>query len=166
MRNLLVALLLITIVACQQKTETQQLTGDLFFSNLRIGNYYNQPDSVVQFYEVYFSNTDFENGDESSKELRDQYKKLKDLDLLYKPFVEISLENESVVRLYLTESDYDQIKIHKRLRLQEDNKKVKIECEVEKIDDGLYTCKELLTVELVDGETLLGSGKLRIEDYN
>src|SRR5690606_7963595 len=111
--------LFLTIVACQDKADTQLMTGDLYFSFLRIGNYYNQPDSIVQFYEKYFDTTDFEKVNKNDRQLWTQYKKLKDLDLLYKPFVDISLKEDSVVRLYLDINDYDKIKIHKRKRLQE-----------------------------------------------
>ncbi|MEJ7643728.1 MAG: hypothetical protein WKF87_03980 [Chryseolinea sp.] len=154
------------MVSCRDKADTKLMTGELYFSFLRIGNYYNQPDSIVQFYENYFETTDFDKVNENDRKLWAQYKKLKDLDLLYKPFVDISLKEDSVVRLYLDASEYDKIKIYKRHKLQEDKKKVKIECNVNKIDQGLYYCVDLLSVDVVDGETLQRQRKLKIEDYN
>jgi hypothetical protein len=71
-----------------------------------------------------------------------------------------------VVTLYLDTLDYDRIKIYKRQKLQDDNKKVKIEATVTMIDSGLYNCEKLKRVDLVDGETLQRQKKFKIEDYN
>lgn len=51
------------------------------------------------------------------------YETLQKEDLLFSPFVELRLDNDSIIKLYLNKSDYDEIKIHKRKELQADNKK-------------------------------------------
>ena len=93
-------------------------------------------------------------------------KKIKEEKLIYKPFVEILVSSDSIVKLYLDSVDYDQIKIYKRRQLQTNNKKIRIKANVRQFDNGYFYCNELLSVDLVNGETLQRQKKLKIEDYN
>ncbi|MBX2898109.1 MAG: hypothetical protein KF775_00570 [Cyclobacteriaceae bacterium] len=121
---------------------------------------------MIRFYETYFDTTNFEAADKNERELFRMYQTIKDNDLLYKPSVDILIENDSVVRLYLEPVDYDKIKIHKRQQLQDNNKKVRIESYIQSINNGLYYCIRLKSVNIVDGETLQRQRKFKIEDYN
>ena len=161
----LIPIILILIVACDNSPVTNRIAGDLFFSFFRVGNYYNKPDSVIERYETYFDKLRYETADDEEKKFLTKYKKLKEEDLLYKPFVDILIDKDSMVTLYLDKGDYDEIKKYKRKKLQDDHKKVKIEADVFKIDDGLYYCVVLRDVKVVDGETLIKSRKLKVEDY-
>jgi len=160
--------ILILVVACDSKPVTNKLTGNLYFSYFRffrVGNYYNQPDSVINWYETYYDTLKYETADDREKKLLTQYRKLKKENLLYKPFVDILVGKDSVVALYLDNKDYDEIKKYKRKKLQGDHKKIKIEADVFQVDDGLFYCVKLRKVEVVDGETLEIERKFEIEDY-
>ena len=109
---------------------------------------------------------DLEKADKETIQLIDTYKKIKEEKLIYKPFVDILVSSDSIVKLYLDSADYDQIKIYKRRQLQTDNKKIRIKANVRQFDKGYFYCKELLSVDMVDGETLQRQKKLKIEDYN
>jgi len=161
----LIPIILILVVACDNRPVTDRITGDLFFSFFRVGNYYNKPDSVIERYETYFDTLNYEKADDEEKKLLTKYKKLKEENLLYKPFVDMLISEDSMVTLYLDKGDYDEIKKYKRQKLQDEHKKVKIEADVFKIDDGLYYCVDLREVKMVDGETFGKSRKLKIEDY-
>jgi hypothetical protein len=52
MKKLLPTILILVFGCTQPKTE--MLTGDLYFSFFRLQNYYNQPDSAVKQFEIYF----------------------------------------------------------------------------------------------------------------
>jgi len=158
--------ILILIFGCDTRPKTDTLTGDLYFSFFRLGNYYNQPDSVVNQSKLYFDTVTIEKLNTGEKRLLRQYRILKQKNLLYRPFIYLRVKDDSVVTLYLDTLDYDQIKIYRRQKLQDDNKKVKIEATVTMIDSGLYNCEKLIRVDLVDGETLQRQKKFKIEDYN
>jgi len=95
--NKLLLLTIFFITSCEQKTVITTLKGDLYFGFFRVGNYYNQPDSMIQKYEKYFSTTNFDTVRNDEKQLFEQYKLLKKHKLLYKPFVEILTEKDSTI---------------------------------------------------------------------
>ena len=158
--------ILILILGCNSEPKTDTLTGDLYFSFFRLGSYYNQADSVVKFYETYFDTVTFEKVNSADKRLIKQYRLLKEKNLLYRPFVNLKIQDDSVVTLYLDTLDYNRIKVYKRQKLQDDNKKVKIQAAVTMIDNGLFNCEKLKSIDLVDGETLQRQKKFKIDDYN
>ena len=160
------ATILIIIFGCNTQPKTDTLTGDLYFSFFRLGNYYNQPDSLVKQYEIYFDTLTLERANSSEQRLLRQYRILKEKNLLYRPFVYLRVKDDSVVTLYLDTVDYDRIKVYQRQKLQNDNKKVRIEASVTMIDSGLFNCEKLKQVDIVDGETLQRQRKFKIEDYN
>ena len=156
----------VSIWSCQNKVNPKELKGDLYFGLFRIGSYYDQPDSIIQWYESYFDTTNFKLEDKNEQQLFSTYQNLKRHNLLYNPFVELLVQSDSIVKLYLDVSDYDRIKTHRRQVLQNDNKKVIIKSEVELIENGIYNCVELKSVQVVDGQTLQLQKKFKIEDYN
>lgn len=142
------------------------MTGDLYFGFFRLGSYYNISDSVKTNFETYLDTLDVEKADKETIRLINAYKKIKEENLIYKPFVDILVSSDSIVKLYLDSADYDRIKIYKRRQLQTDNKKVRIKANVRQFYNGYFYCKELVSVDIVDGETLQQQKKLKIEDYN
>ena len=166
MRYITLTVIILLFWSCETSEKNNLLTGDLYFSFFRLGSYYNISDSVITKFESYMDTLNLENADNEDIELINTYKKLKEEKLIYKPFIDVLVKKDSVVKLYLDSMDYDRIKIYKRQKLQEDNKKVRIEATIRKIGKGFYYCKDLLKVELIDGETLNRQKKLKIEDYN
>lgn len=163
----LIPTILILILGCnsQPETRTDILTGDLYFAVFRLGNYYNLPDTLINYYENVFDTMNIDKANKYDKQLLTDYKLLKERDLLYKPYIYIRTDLDSIVNLYLDTVDYNKIKIHKRQVLQDENKKVRIEASVKKISDRLYYCSKLRYIKLVQGETLLKQKKFLIEDY-
>jgi len=152
--KILIPTILILMVACDSKPKTDTLTGDLYFDFFRVGNFYKMSDSVVRQFENNFDTLTIETASEEDKRLLTQYKKLKEEKLLFVPFIKLLTEKDSVVTLYLDTLDYNEIKKYKRQRLQDDQKKVRIEAKVKEIDRGFFYCTDLTQVELVDGVTL------------
>ena len=93
------------------------------------------------------------------------YDKLKSENLLYSPFVEIKVNNDSIITLYLSKNDYDKIKVYRRHDLIDINKKIVIKAETKFLASGMVYCSKLLSVEKVDGITEQRDSKMKIEDY-
>jgi hypothetical protein len=161
-----IQIILILFCGCDNQPKAEILTGDLYFSFFRPGSFYNQPDSLVKTFQTYFDTLTIENAGTGDKILLTQYNILKEKDLLYQPFIYLKTDLDSVVTLYLNPLNYEKIKVHKRQKLQDEKKKVRIEASVTSIDNGLFYCTELKHVDIVDGETLQRQKKWKIEDYN
>lgn len=159
-------IIFILVLACKNQPRTNILTGDLYFSYLRVGSYYNQPDSLVKKSQLYFDSLALEKTDAETNKLERLYTILKKKKMLFQPFVQLMIQEDSVVILYLDTLDYNQIKVYKRQRLQDENKVVRIEASVTMIDSGFFYCDELKRIELVHGNTLQRQKKFKIEDYN
>lgn len=153
-------------MACNGKPKTVTLTGDLYFSLFRMGNFYNQPDSIVEGFKMLVDTLTHETADEEQRRFLNQYKRLKDEKLLYQPYVDIITEKDSVMTLFLETKDYDEIKKFKREDLQDKGKKIRIVAKVRKLDGRLFYCVGLVKVAKVDGQTRIKSRKWKIEDYN
>lgn len=166
MRYITTTILILALSTCGTKEKENLLAGDLYFGFFRLGSYYNVSDSVRANFETYLDTLDLGKADKETIRLINSYKKVKEEKLIYKPFVDILVSSDSVVKLYLDSADYDRIKIYKRRQLQTDNKKIRIKANVRQFDNGYFYCKELVSVEMVDGETLQRQKKLKIEDYN
>ena len=151
--------------SCKTAQTKQTLTGDLYFSFFSFASYYNQPDSIVDKVKMYFDTLDIKTASEEDKRFVEMYRILSDNKLIYKPYVNILIEPDSIVKLYLDKGDYDKIKIHKRQDLQNNNKKIEISASVTNYSKGIYFCDSLMDVQKIDGKTLQFQKKFRIEDY-
>jgi hypothetical protein len=169
MRQTFILISFFILFSCKTEKEEQLIKGDLFFSAFRIGSYYNLDDSMRLVIENVVDTTDLATADSARRQLITAYNKLKEEGLLYKPFVDLKMDDTTFVKLYLDSVDYDQIKKFKRTQLREEGKKVVVKARTRKIIDidvSLLYCTDLVAVELVDGETLPERSKFKIEDYN
>jgi hypothetical protein len=165
-RNLsLLFTLLITIAcfSCRQNRVT--IEGDLYFAFLRIGSLYGQPDSIVKGFIMYADTVDRTHIQPGENHILSMYDILKKRQMLYSPFVNIQVNQDSLIILYLDKSDYDKIKIYHHKELRSENRKVRIKASVEPMGYNMYLCKSLQAVDKVDGTTFQTPGKFLIEDY-
>ncbi len=151
--------------SCKTSQTTQTLTGDLYFSSFRFASYYNLPDSLVDKVKMYFDTLDIQTASEEDKHIAELHRILSDHKLINKPYVDILIEPDSIVKLYLDKRDYNRIKIHKRQDLQDNNKKVVISASVTDYSKGIFFCNSLIDIKKVDGETLQIQKKLAVKDY-
>jgi len=167
---MLLGLGLILFSSCGTANNDNLVTGDLYFSFFRIGTYYNLPDSTIEKMDNYLDAVDLETADDKADsaliELVLDYRKLKDERLIYKPMVDIRIDDDLIVKLVLDSADYDKIKSYKYQDLVDNNKKLKIKARTRKTGLGFYYCTDLLEVKLVIGKTLPQDNKLKIQDYN
>lgn len=166
-----IILILFVLCACSKDHDEDLYLGDLSFDIFRMGSFYNLPDSLIRRIESGMDTTDLDNANGDEITFLDIFNKLKQQNLLYKPFVDLRPKDEnSLITLYLDSADYDQIKRYKRKDLHANKKKVAVWGKTKKIGHlGQVTflyCTDLVKVELVDGNTFpLGNDKFKIEDY-
>ena len=153
-------LMLLIGVSCQDEKDV--LEGDLYFSYLRFGSFYHQPDTIFRRFQA-FANTAQMDRDSS---FLAQYQTLKRENLLYSPFVDLELKDNSIITLYLQPSDYDKIKIYKRKDLRTSRTKINIKARVKSLGNKLFLCEDLISIDRISGVTQPSNGKWKIEDYN
>lgn len=164
--KILFGLGLILVASCGTTNNDNLVTGDLYFSFFRIGTYYNLPDSTIRKMEADLSAVNLDSADNALVELVKDYQKLKDEGLIYKPVVDIMVNDELTIKLLLDSVDYDKIKIYKHKDLVDTGKKVRVKAKTRKTGLNFYYCTDLLEVTLVNGQTLPNDNKLKIQDYN
>lgn len=161
--NLLLLLFLFQI----EKVQAQDtLVGDLYFGLWRAGSFYDQPAKIRRSMLNYFETVSRDSLQGSDKELVDRYDVLKKHNLLESPYVQVLLEKDSVVYLYLPKKDYKKIKIHKLETLEKEKKKIVIVAVVNSLGADAVKCEQLISVSKVDGQTYMRERKFAIEDYD
>lgn len=138
------------------------IEGDLYFSFIRIGSLYNLPNITNDQLDSIFNSIPRTNADNNFYE---KYKILSKENLLNSPFIELKLDNDSVITLYLNKNDYDKIKINKVKDLQANFKKIRVKANCRYLGFNLYKCENFIEMKKIDGQTLINSRKLKIEDY-
>ena len=153
-------------ISCRQDSQDNSIIeGDLFFRPFRYGSFYNQPDSLIKAFVAYADTAKIDNASSADKELLTTYNLLKKEHRLFSPFVELRVNDSSIIKLYLDSVDYDRIKIFKRQQLQAENKKIRVKAQCKEIANGLSICKKLISVDKINGLTMQQEKKMRIDDY-
>ena len=157
-------IIIVLLFACGQNKKITE--GDLYFNCFRFGSFYEQPDSILNKFKIYADTVNRKTISAIEKKVLTMYETLKNENLLYSPFVELRLDNDSVVKLYLNQSDYDKIKINKRQELQDNNKKIRIKVEEKNLGNGMLRCEKLISIDKIDGHTFQVQKKFKIDDYH
>ena len=164
--SFITATLICVINCCSGKHPYKKIEGDLYFSRLRIGSFYHQPDSIIQKVKIYADTVNRKLSDASDLRTLAMYEILKKENLLYRPFIDLKLDNDSIVKIYLTPREYDQIRIFHRQDLLDTKKKIRINLEVRELGYGMDLSTKIISVNKMDGQTLQVNKKFRIEDYH
>jgi len=165
MNKLLVILSLFFMGSFSFGQNTEQINGDLYFGLWRYGSFYKQPKKVIEWVDNLSTTTRRDTLDKTSQNILRIYDDLKKEELLYNPYIQMILPNDTVVRIYLLERDYRKIRKNKIDDLQEKNEKVTLELEVKQIGSGLYYCEKIINMNRIQGKTFGRQSKFKIEDY-
>src|SRR5687768_11489741 len=144
-----IILLVLTICSCTKERDDQLYIGELYFSAFRLGSYYNLDDSTRAKFEYSMDTTDLSKADSSQIKFIKLFRKFREEGLLYKPFVDLRLNDSSFVKLYLDSSDYNKIEIYKWRDLLDRQKKVLVwgrTKKLGKLDFPLLYCTELIDI--------------------
>ncbi len=158
--------IIISFTSCKSFNQNNQfIEGHLYYSWLRIGSFYNQPDSIIKKVTAYADTVNYKLLDSNDLRFFKMYKTLKAQNLLYSPYVDLMLNDNSIIKIYLSDKDYEKIKIYRWQELIDTKKKIKIKAAVKDLGTGMVFCTNLMSINEVNGETLQNIKKLKIEDY-
>lgn len=147
-------LLLITIfilVSCNSNTEI--ISGDLYFKQVDWLNYYGANDGNKQEVQELIRALKENNSLSVTEEkIVKQHDKLEKLNLLESPYVRIKTEKDVKV-VFMTEDDFEKVKEYRLQDLLESNQKVSLKLEVEKVDADFFMCKKIIQLLKVSGVT-------------
>ena len=146
--------------------ESKQIEGDLYYAWLRFGSFYNEPDSIIEQVKLYTDTVNSKNLDSADLKALKMYKVLEKENLLYQPFIDFRLDNDSIIKVYFTNNDYEKIKIYKRQDLLNAKMKIRIRLEVKDLGYGMVLDRKIISLQQVPGQTLQINRKMKIEDYH
>ena len=160
--NILIGLCLLIVVSCQtkidnkndQSVESQEIEGELYFKLIRMGSFYDVPDSTINKFESMMDSLNSkENISEQDQKLIETIKVLKENNLIKKPFFQLKIDSVQIVTVYVSEDEYEKVKQFDRQKLINENKKVDISLKGQIIEEGIVDCYEIISTEKVDGKT-------------
>jgi hypothetical protein len=147
-------LLLITIfilISCNSNTEI--ISGDLYFKQVDWLNYYRENDSnkqeIQELFQAIKANSSLSITEEK---MVNQYGKLEKLNLLDTPYIRIKTEKDVKV-VFMTEEDFEKVREYNLQDLLETNQKVNLKLEVEEVDTDFFMCKQIIEFYKVSGVT-------------
>jgi len=147
-------LLLITIfilVSCNSNTEI--ISGDLYFKQVDWLNYYGANDGDKQEVQELIRALKENNSLRVTEEkIVKQHDKLEKLNLLESPYVRIKTEKDVKV-VFMTEEDFEKVREYNLQDLLETNQKVNLKLEVEEVDTDFFMCKQIIEFYKVSGVT-------------
>ena len=143
----------------------KKLEGDLYYSFFRVGNFYNLPDSFIEKAQLYLDTVNRQLLDSTDLFYVKRFELLKKEKLLYNPFIDLKLDNDSIVTIYLSKSEYKKITIFKRQDLLDTKKKVRLLLNVHDLGFGMALATEIISANKIDGQISRYDRKFRIEDY-
>jgi len=147
-------LLLITIfilISCNSNTEI--ISGDLYFKQVDWLNYYRENDSnkqeIQELFQAIKANSSLSITEEK---MVNQYGKLEKLNLLDTPYIRIKTKKDVKV-VFMTEEDFEKVREYNLQDLLETNQKVNLKLEVEEVDTDFFMCKQIIEFYKVSGVT-------------
>ena len=155
---------LISFSACT-KQESVQITGDLYFPWLKLGNFYGQPDSVYQYYKGRREKLGFDSLKKEDPQGVAFMQMLEDNELLFEPYIYLQLGKDKNVICFMDSTLYEQFTHIDYHSLRAEKMKIRIRASAKKISPLAYIVEEIRRVDKVPGETLLVEKKFRIENY-
>jgi hypothetical protein len=141
------------------------LEGDLFFGFWRYGSLYKQDKKTIKWIEDLSKNNRRDTLQSNTQDILRIYDVLKKEEMLYFPYVQVCLDNDSIVRLYFQKKDYKKIQVNKLNDLIEKEEKVRMIFQVRELGQGLYYCEKLMSLNRIKGKTRIRPTKFAIEDY-
>lgn len=167
MKNLIIIIGLALIVfGCQTKPkEKPNLEGDLYYTWLKLGSFYQQPDSLYQNYTELRDSLGIEKLRKQDSIGTSHIELLEKHGLVKSPFIYLKTDSDSTFIVYLTAKDYKPITEYTYQNLIDNKQKVRLKLITEQLTDKLHICKKVISIEKIEGETFQKQKKFKIEEY-
>jgi hypothetical protein len=138
-------------ISCSQKQKITE--GDLAFKSVDSFNYYNlDQKSIDKFEKVLDSMRQIKNPSTNDVSVLNYFDALKKYNVIKLPWIRLKIK-DSMIRVYLSENDFQKVKNYNSNDLISNNRKVILKMNIETRGDKIYYCKELISVKETDGET-------------
>ena len=153
-------------LGCQTKPEElPNLEGDLYYSWLKIGNFYQQPDSLYQNYIELRDSVGIEELRKQDSSGTYYIELLEKNDLVKSPYIYLKTDSDSTFIVYMNPKDYQPITEYKYQDLIDEKQKVRLKLITQRLTEKFQICKKVVLIERVDGETFQRQKKFKIEEY-
>lgn len=130
-----------------------QLKGTLFFKLIDIPNLYGYSEEKCEELLTKFRGSISKKHTDTSDFISTYWNKLEEHNLLLKPIFKLQNDSIEFINVFLEEDQYRKIKNLKLHELQEEKKKVNIVVAGELLDQNIFKCHEIISVEKVNGKT-------------
>ena len=170
MRNLfylvVISSVLLSCVTSNGKNKSQVIKGDLYYSWIKITNFYNQPDSI---YEKVVANKDsfVTNLKKNDELLYNRFKVIDENKLYFTPYIYLKSGNSKSIykTVFMDSSMYVAFTKFNYKDLIKNKEKVKIKLKAIQLDSTNFKAEEIIEIKVVSGQTLEHSRKLKYENY-
>lgn len=153
------------MVCSSCKPQEEVLEGDLYFSDWIGGvNFYNVPD---HFYQNFIKRKDSIGYDKLIKEQPglEIIRMLDKNDLLKSTYIKLRIQEDSIVVIFMDSFQYHSFLQYDYSQLIESSQKIRVKLRAEKISNGLWVCKSIITSAHVSGQTFMKRDKFKVENY-
>ncbi|MEO9483133.1 MAG: hypothetical protein ABJG47_06795 [Ekhidna sp.] len=167
MKNLQIVLVFILVSCTKEQTEYHTINGDLYYTWFDFGSFYNYPDSVLEnVLLIQLENEEAELIAEDSLGYI-YFKLLQENDLLTSPWINLRVNDDSTVKLFMDKSEYEVFTKVSHEQLLSDNEKINVTARVQHLTDNLFKCIEVMDVKRLEGRTFIlnGNRKFTVSDY-
>ncbi len=144
-------LFIFLLVSCS-KNSKQIVKAELTFPSISFASAYGANDveykKLVQEIDSTLKNI----GDENNEKVKlyKYFSKLKNHNLLRSPYIFLHFDEDSIMTVYLSESQYKKVKHLKHIDLYKENKKVVLKLEVEKRDNNIFYSNNIINISKVE----------------
>jgi hypothetical protein len=157
---------ILILFGCQNKpNENPNLEGDLYYTWLKLGSFYEQPDSLYLNYIELRDSLGVEELRKQDATGTSQIELLEEHDLVNSPFIYLKSDFDSIFIIYMTPEDYQRITKYSYQNLIDNKEKIRLKLITERLSDKLKICKKVISMEKTEGETLQKQKKIKIEEY-
>lgn len=152
MKNITLILIIgFLVLSCSTKPE--EFKGDLYFKLIDIGSFYGADEKAIEKIEKYIDSIQQnESAEKDELEIIRVFEILKANDLIKSPWINLKTESD-IMRIYLSESEYEKLKQFDRNKLIANNQKVELTIKVIELDSGIYYSNKVLKMNLTEGKT-------------
>lgn len=147
----LILSIIFMFVSCNSNTEI--ISGDLYFKQVDWMNYYGASDeNKKEIQKLIRALKDSNSLSVTEQKIVNQYEKLEKLNFLNSPYVRLKTNND-VKLVFMTEQDFKKVEKYQLQDLLATNQKVSLKLEVEKVDTDIFLCKKIIENQKVSGIT-------------